>query len=149
MEKLFHKARIRVFAKEGEDYEKIRHALVSLLPFDVSSEKVDVEQHTSLGFNDKEIRTYEICISKARHLKAFFESLKEKLGSQKDILARQKETRLDGGLNFFIRLDKQSILDSGRLVLTDSGSCFHISLSIAAFPSRRETALSIIDKIFK
>lgn len=149
MDNYFHKACIRVFAKEGEDYEKIRQKLLSFFPFDPEAEKVQVEQHTSEGFRDREIRTYEICISKKRHLRLFFEHLMEKIGAQKEILIRQKESRLDDEQKFYIRFDKAKLMQDNKYIITDSGICFHLTLSIAVFPTKRETALALIDKIFK
>lgn len=149
MDNYFHKACIRVFAKEGEDYGKIRQRLLSFFPFDLESEKIEVEQHTVSGFKDREIRTYEVCISKKRHLKLFFEHLSGKLGNQKEILTKQKESRLDEEQKFYIRFDKAKLIENNEYIITDSGNCFHMTLSIAAFPAKRETALAIIDKIFK
>jgi len=149
MSKYFHKACIRVFAKEGENYDKIKETLISFFPFSLEEEKIKIEQHTAEGFRDREIRTYEICIEKKRHLNLFFEHLINKIGSQKEILLKQKESRLDEDQKFYIRFDKNKLIEKGEYKLTDSGNCFHLTLSIASFPAKMETAMAIIDKIFK
>ncbi len=150
MDSFLHSACLRVFAKEEEDLEKIRQKFLSFFPFDLEEEKITIEGHTVLGSKDKKIKTLEVCLQKKRHLKKFLEQFLQKITSeQKEMLVRQKESRLDEDLDFFIRLDKQKLLENGEYFITDSGNCFHFKLSIAAFPAKREIALQIIDKIFK
>ena len=60
----------------------------------------------------------------------------------------QKESRLDDNLDFFLRFGKDEYIRNDKLMLTDSGNCFHIKISIDAFPKKREIALKIADKIF-
>ncbi|MBI4439255.1 hypothetical protein HY640_04950 [Candidatus Woesearchaeota archaeon] len=45
------------------------------------------------------------------------------------------------------RLDKERFL-KGECVLTDGGSCFHIRISVAAFPKTRERAISSVKVMF-
>lgn len=149
MSNYFHKACIRVFAKEGEDYDKVKETLISFFPFNLEEEKVKIKQHIMGGSQEKEMRTYEICIEKNKHLNIFFEQLLNNIGSQKEILIKQKESRLDEDQKFYIRFDKDKLIKKDEYKITDSGNCFHITLSIASFPAKRETALVIIDKIFK
>ena len=147
--KHLHNVVISVFAREHEDISQIREKLASLVPFGMEQEKVQVKQQTAMGFKDKKIKIFEIRLDKERHLKKFLEFLVGMLSEkQKEMLASQKESRLDEKLDFFIRLDKQKWLDGGAFI-TDSGDCFHIKMSIAAFPAKREAALAVIDKIFK
>jgi RNA binding exosome subunit len=42
---------------------------------------------------------------------------------------------------------KQKLLNN-ELWITDCGECFHIRISIAAFPKKKEVALEVIKKIF-
>jgi RNA binding exosome subunit len=108
-----------------------------------------LKEQTAIGFREKKIKIFEIRLEKQRHLKQFLEFLVGSLSDeQKGLILRQRESRLDEELDFFIRLDKQRWL-SGEIFITDSGDCFHIKMSIAAFPAKREAAMRIIDKIFK
>jgi RNA binding exosome subunit len=145
-----HSACLRVFAKEEEDLEKIKQKLLSFLPFDLDEEKIKLNQQTAVVSKEKKIRILEVCLSKRRHLNKFLEHMLNRLTKeQKELLKRQKESRLDEELDFFIRFDKSKLMDSGEYFITDSGNCFHLKLSIAAFPAKRDIALAIIDKIFK
>jgi RNA binding exosome subunit len=150
MDSFLHSACLRVFAKEEEDLEKIRQKFLSFFPFNLEEEKIKLEEHTATGFKDRKIKTIEVCLRKKRHLNKFLEPIIQKLApEQKELLVKQKESRLDEDLEFFIRFDKQKLLEKDEYLITDSGNCFHLKLSIAAFPAKREIALAIIDKIFK
>lgn len=145
-----HTACLRVFAKEDEDFGKIRKRFLEFFPFDLDEEKIGLKEQKAIGFKEKKIKILEATLSKKRHLKKFLEHMLNRLTKeQKELLIRQKESRLDEDLEFFIRFDKDKMLENSGYFITDSGNCFHLKLSIAAFPAKRETALAIIDKIFK
>ncbi len=145
-----HTACLRVFAKEDEDFDKIRKRFLEFFPFDLDEEKIGLKEQNAIGFKEKKIKILEATLSKKRHLKKFLEHMLNRLTKeQKELLIRQKESRLDEDLEFFIRFDKEKMLENGEYFITDSGNCFHLKLSIAAFPAKREIALAIIDKIFK
>ena len=147
--KLAHFIKIRVFCNETEDENKIQESLVSLIPFDISEEKIVVKKKTSIGFKEKKIKILEIVLEKNKHVNAFLDSLNDMLGAeQKELLNQQSASRLDDELNFFIRFDKDRLLNK-ELWITESGDCFHLTISIAAFPSKKEVALSRIKEIFK
>ena len=75
----------------------------------------------------------------------FLENLLNNLSKgQKEQILREDESRLDENLDFFIRLDKDSWINDKKLELTDSGKCFHLKISIAAFPKKREVALKVV-----
>ena len=141
---------LRVFAKEEDDLEKIKEKFLSFFPFDLEQEKITLREQTAAGFRDKKIKILEVCLSKRKHLNKFLEYLLNRLTKeQKEFLKGQKESRLDRELNFFIRFDKESLIGKSEYFITDSGNCFHLKISIAAFPAKRETALALIDEIFK
>lgn len=147
---LVHTVELRVFVKEGEDFESVKSAFLSLFPFNLEEEKIPLSKSTALGLEGKSITILSAGLSKQRHVKLFLDSLLSRLSSeQKELLARQKESRLDEELTFFIRFDKTRLLSDATLCITDSGNCFHLKMSIAAFPSKRDAALAVIEKIFK
>ncbi|MBW2973211.1 hypothetical protein KY346_02350 [Candidatus Woesearchaeota archaeon] len=147
--KVLNKAVVSVFIKEDEDPEEIKSALLSFIPFDIEKEKIQVQQKSAAGFEDKKIRILKIELEKPRHTNAFLKHLLEKLTKeQKEMLLSQAESRLDNHLHFFIRFDKDKLLNK-EYEITDSGNCFHIKLHIAAFPSKREIALEAIEKLLK
>lgn len=150
MPNYLHSSCLRVFVKEEENLEKIRRKFLAFFPFDLEQEKIELKERTARGFKEKKIKITDVCLSKKRHTNKFLEHLLSRLtDEQKELLKRQKESRLDEGLCFFIRFDKDKLLGEDEYFITDSGNCFHLRLSIAAFPAKREIALSLIDEIFK
>ena len=145
--KLANSIKISVFAKGEENEQEIEDKLKQLIPLDLEKEKIAVTKQTATGFNETRIRIIEAMLTKDRHINAFLEKLSENMSEkQKELLIRQKESRLDDELNFFIRLDKEKLLNNEYWV-TDSGNCYHIRINIAAFPKRREYALEMIEKV--
>ena len=147
--KLLNSAELSVFAKPEEDSAAIKQALLSLVPFNLADEKLKLEEKIATGFSERKIKIFRIALAKDKHLNLFIRHLLANLDAgQKKTLLEQAESRLDENLDFFIRFDKFSLLNN-VFELTDSGGCFHIKLSMAAFPKKREVALAGINKIFK
>ena len=145
-----HQIKITVFAKQDDDENKIKGHLLKLVPFDIEKEKIELVETSSAGFNEKPIKIFEILIKKERHIKEFIENLLNKLDSgTKELILRQAETRMDNDFNFYLRFDKDKWINEGELYLTDRGSCFHIKISLAAFPKNKEKSMEIIQKVFK
>jgi len=148
--KLAHTIKLSVFVNEGESEELVLEKLKSFLPLDFEHEKLKIERRVSLGLRENKIITLEFILEKEKHTNLFIETLLDKLSQQqKELLLKQAGSRLDNDLNFFMRLDKPRLLEENKYFITDSGSCFHITMRIACFPSKREKALEVIQKIFK
>ena len=144
-----HNVIVTVFAKEEEKTEEILNGLRAIFPFDLTEEKLKIKQENAEGVNDNKITIYTVTLMKTRHTNQFLAYLNDKLSSeQKETLLTQKESRLDEDLVFYIRLNKKDLIN-GKYTLTDSGNCYHIRIHLAAFPAKRESALEIIEKIFK
>ena len=141
--------KITVFSYEHENSEAITDALLRLLPFNIEDNKITLKRSTATGFNQKRIGVLEITLTKPSLINQFLKDLLNNLdkNQQKEILS-QAESRLDKDLNFFLRFDKGQWLNEKKLLLTDSGKCFHIKNSIAAFPKKREVALSVVRNLF-
>jgi RNA binding exosome subunit len=136
-----------VFCKEDEDEDSIVRCLRSLVPFELEREGIDVMRQKAVGFNEKTIKVLEVSLRQERHTNAFITNLRERLGpEQLATLLNQKQSRLDEQLNFFLRLDKKRLL-AGNWQVTDEGNCFHIRMSIAAFPKNRLAALAVVQTI--
>lgn len=146
--KLANNIVLSVFVKPGEDCEKIKAKLLSLVPFELEKEKIHCNATSAVGFNDKIIKILEIKLEKEGHTTRFLKHLNSLLPQEKKELLLSQENRLDDRLNFFIRLDKEKFLE-GICRITDQGNCFHIKMNIAAFPRKREEALKVIREIFK
>lgn len=147
--KLAHRIIISVFCKPEEDEGHIKASLLSLVPFNLEDEKVELKATNAKGFGNRTIKILEIDLEKEKHTALFLQYLNEILNAeQKRLLVRQINSRLDDELNFFIRLDKDRMLNKEYFV-TDSGNCFHIKISIAAFPAKKENGIRIVKEILK
>ena len=146
--KLAHNIKVSVFCGPEENEAEIKKALISLFPFGLEKEKINVDEQSATGFNEKKIKIFEIILKKDSHINSFLKNLKEKVGNQAKILAEQAESRIDNELCFFLRLDKEKLVNENAHILTEKGSCFHIKASIAAFPRKREIAIGIVREFF-
>lgn len=153
--KYFHNIKITVFIKSEEIKEdadiekKIITTLHYLIPLGFVKEKIQLKKQKVEGFDNRNILIFEIDLLKESHTNAFLEYFLSNITKeQKTMLLFQKESRLDENFDFFIRLEKTDLLKE-KFIITDSGDCFHIKFTIAAFPKKRETALKLIDDILK
>ena len=145
--KVINIVKISVFAKE--DLEKVRLKLLELMPFDIEKEKILLKESTATGFDEKEIKIFEVFLDKDRHINAFLENLVGRMNDEvKEWILMQAESRLDEECNFFLRFSKDKLIDENELWLTDQGNCFHIKMNIAAFPKKREKAKKVVEQIF-
>ena len=148
--KLAHQIELSVFSYPEEDFERINKAFLELLPFDCEKEKVKVEKTEAEGFGQKKIIILKATVVKTSNTNDFLGNILIKLSDDdRKTILRQIESRLDEELNFFLRLDKGELIKHSRLRLTDSGKCFHIKISVAAFPKKMETAKEIVRKLFE
>ena len=147
--KIAHNIAIRVFAKEWEDAEKIKEGLSRLAPVNFEKEKLKINETTAEGFEDRKIKIFEIKLEKERHAKVFFDNLLQKISDkQKEMLIKQTDSRTDDECNFFIRLDKEKMLN-GEYWITDSGDCYHIKILVAAYPAKKDAAKKVIEGLIK
>ena len=145
--RLANNIRVNVFVKPGDDEAAVKKHLLALFPFDLEQEKIVLQRSKALGFNQREIIILEVELKKEKHTNAFLNFLKEKLNEQQKSVLVKQENRLDDDCNFYIRLDKSKLLNN-EYWITDSGDCYHIRISIAAFPKKKERARQVIDQMF-
>ncbi|MGV8168538.1 MAG: RNA-binding domain-containing protein [Candidatus Nanoarchaeia archaeon] len=148
--KLVNHIHFRVFCNPEEDREKITNTFLSLLGYnkeELKEEKIEYKEISAKGFQQKTIIIIEADLQKERHCNKFLKKLNDALSKEDKTLLIEQVNRLDDNLNFFLRLDKDSLLE-GKYVLTDSGSCFHITMNIEAHPRRKDVAHKIVKQIF-
>lgn len=149
--KLAHQIKAKVFSYEkfNEDAKLILDKFLQLFPFDLKEEKIELKKTKTVGFNENEITILDVTLAKERHTNQFLENLMKNLDEeQKKLILSQVEQRLDDNLDFFLRFDKDEYIKNNKLALTDSGKCFHIKMSVAAFPKKREIGLGIVKMVF-
>lgn len=145
-----HSAAIRVFCGEKENESEVMNGLKSLLPFDLEKEKITIQKQAAFGFSDKRINIFEVTLAKKRHVKAFLDGLLPRIsGTDRQMLLRQLDSRVDNDANFFVRFEKETLAKRNELLVTDSGNCYHVKIKIAAYPSTKETAVRIMEVVLK
>ncbi|NOZ81142.1 MAG: hypothetical protein GXP63_05715 [DPANN group archaeon] len=146
--KCLHNVIITVFEKDKDREEQVIKTLHDLIPFDWKQEKIQLKQENAKGIEGDHISIFRVRLEKQRHLRTGVDHLKDRLGpAQVNRLNKEKVSRLDGTLHFYLRLDKKE-LEDGNYVLTDSGDCYHIRMSIAAYPKSMSAGLRVIDGLF-
>jgi RNA binding exosome subunit len=147
--KWVHRVTITVFAKPDENKTETIAGLKALVPFNLEDTKIKVEDRHAEGFNQRKIDILTITLTKEAHTNDFLQFLLDTLNKeQKGLLISQAGSRLDEELDYFIRIEKDNWIQKRQLLLTESGNCYHIKLSLAAFPKKRETALKLAERIF-
>ena len=144
---LTNNIKISVFVKPEDDEPSVKKHLLALFPFNLEQERIALQRNKATGFNQREIIILEVDLQKERHTNAFLEFFKSRLNEQQKSMIVEQENRLDDDCNLFIRLDKEKLL-AGECWITDSGDCYHIRMSIAAFPKKREKAKEVVERIF-
>ncbi len=145
-----HRATLTAFVKPEENPEKIKEGLTALVPFNLEEAKMQLKEQNAEGFNQRRIKIFTIVLTKESHTNDFLQFILDKLSEeQKRLLISQAESRLDAEFDYFIRIDKQRWMQEREVWLTDSGECFHIKLSLAVYPKKKETAMKLLDRLFR
>ncbi len=143
-----HSITLTAFAKPEDDSPAIKEALEALAPLDLEKEKLKTETEKSSGYDGRSILVHKITLTKEKHVNAFLQFMLDNLTEeQKATLIEQKETRLDEEYNFFVRFQKEQWMHERKLELTDTGSCFHLKITLATYPKNKESALALIDRL--
>src|SRR3989338_736705 len=147
--KYAHNVKISVFSHENENKEINLKAFLELFPFDIEKSKVKIEKTNAEGVNDNKIEILEVNLDRQKLVNDFLSSLVSKIkDTDKSTILSQLESRLDSGLHFFLRIDKETWVNSREVMITDNGSCFHMRISVAAFPKKREIAINLMKSLF-
>ena len=147
--KFAHNVVVSVFVKENENKALIKESLLKLFPFEIKNQYSEELARSYEGVKS-DIFILRVELNKDNQINSFLKYLKENIYDC-DVLIKQIDSRLDNDYNFFIRLDKNELINGidGRLKLTDAGNCCHIKVCIAAYPKNRESAIKIVNEIFR
>ena len=145
--KLAHHVKISVFGHESneseEEIDRLPNLLKSFFPFEIPVNKKVLE-----GFDNKKILVFSVDLSKQADIKKFLQFLVSRLSEdQKELLINQSDSRIDDDIHFFVRFDKSKLISENRLWITDKGNCFHVDLTLAAFPKSKEEGLKTLKTI--
>ena len=147
--KIAHSIKLNVFSYENENSGIILDSFLKLFPFNLGENKVTLKKTNAQGFNESTINIFEVILTKTNLINQFLDFILSNLNQeQKQTILSQLESRLDDNLDFFMRFDKDEWIKNNKLELTDSGKCFHLKISVAAFPRKREVGLKIMRELF-
>ena len=143
-----HSVTVRVFCGQEENENEVVNGLKLLFPLDLEKEKIAIKKQNALGFSDRKIAIFEVVLTKNRHVKAFLDNLLPKIsGTDRQMLLRQLDSRIDDDANFFVRLEKETLAKRNELLVTDGGNCYHVRIKMAAYPSNKESAMKEMMKL--
>lgn len=149
--KLANTITIRVFDKEEDNHKETLKGLFELLGMtkeEIEEQKIEFKEQRATGFSQKEIMITEVVLEKDRHCNTFIKKLNEALTKEDKEKLITQTNRLDDNLDFFLRLNKDKLINA-KYELTDTGECYHIKISVAAFPKNKMTAHRKIKEIFE
>ncbi len=147
--KYAHLIKLTSFSYENEGKDIIFNAFLRFFPFSLEENNAIFKKTEAIGFNEKKIVIFEVTLTKNGPLSQFMKNLLDNLDEvQRNRILDQAGSRLDKNLSFFLRFDKDSWINDRKLILTDSGRCFHLRINLAAFPKKREAALKLIHYLF-
>lgn len=147
--KYAHLIKLTAFSYEHENNDAILEAFLRFFPFNLDENKVILNRTNASGFNERKICILEVTLAKNNLINRFLKNLLDSLDeNQRRLILEQIGSRLDKNLDFFLRFDKDLGVNEKKLMLTDSGKCFHIRISVAAFPKKREIALNVLKELF-
>ncbi len=146
-----NKITIRTFTPPEEDREENKKTILELTGYteeEIEKEKIKYEERNAKGFSQKNIIIHTLELEKDRHCNKFLERLASKLTEEDKHTLISQTNRLDDNMNFYIRLNKEK-LRKQEYEVTESGECYHIKISIASFPKRKDVAHKKIKEIIK
>jgi len=115
-----HTLVIEIFVSPEENVHAIRDKFINLFPFDFEKEEINLQEDTATGFSQKKIKIFRVNLSKNRHVKTFLLNMVKNLQNDtKEIILNQAEKRLDENFNFFLRFDKNKLLNQNMFQLTE------------------------------
>ena len=136
MTKEVHNVTVTVFEKNEDEIKNHNEIFHFLLPVDFEKQKVDLSVESIEGLQQKQIYIIRLRTMKNSHNRLLLDNLFSQLSEiDKKRIGTQYLTRLSQEGYFFIRLDKESLMQK-KFVLTESGDCYHFKIKIASYPAK-------------
>lgn len=130
---MIHNIKFRAFVYENESVDEISQAILNILS------EAEIEAEEAEGILEDKIIILSGTVSKKRYTKTFFNTLLEWTDLNK--LNDDLERKMDEKGNWFLRFDKNDAFDEKWTIL-DSGDSIHLKVKIAAYPAKKEIAVS-------
>lgn len=139
---MIHNIRYRVFVYENEDKEEIIQGLKNILPTAIP------ECEEAEGLLEEPMIILSGTISKKRETKEFLNNLLTIGDEEVAKLYKDLDRKMDKKGNLFLRLSKEAAIDENWEIL-DGGDSIHLKIKIAAYPAKKENALTKLSEAFQ
>lgn len=145
-----HAIKLRVIVGPGQE-ELVKERLLSMLGLPLSEvqeeEDISFDVDEAEDFSGNDLHLVRTSYTKTRNTNRVLDVLREKLPRGDREMVVSQEDRLDDDLNFHIRLDLDAFLD-GAYILTEDGDCVHVRVKVAAYPAKRDEAMTVVRDVF-
>lgn len=138
---MIHNIAYRTLVYGTEDEDRVRTALLNILPFS-KPEKELIEGH-----HKNQVILLKGKTDQKEDIKVFLQILEDIKTSDKKRILRGLENKIDDKGNLFLRFDKQRAY-LGQMKVVEHGDAIHLKLKLAAYPARKDPALKIARQIF-
>ncbi len=147
----FHTVSCRVITDAGDDLAMIGAGFHFFLPdIDFAKEKIHIIHDPFIDASEVKRYVCSMSVERGRFVRLLVKTLFGSLSAeQKKMLHDQIQSRVDDECQFFLRFEKDAFLRDKKLVLTDGGRCFHITLTVASFPRKKAVACATVEKYLK
>lgn len=139
---MIHNIRFRVFVYKNEDENKIQQAILNVFP------DAEINYEEAEGLTGDTILILTGIVDKKRYTKEFFNKLLKLDREVLDKLSDDLDKKMDDNGNLFLRLSKDAAADD-RIEILDSGDSIHLKIKIAAYPAKKEIAITKVKQFIK
>jgi len=137
---LFHRISLGAFCHATEDLDKVKGAMLKLVPFEVRNKDFQVRRFE--GSFGNEIISVGLEFDKQGTINKLVDALKSGMSGP----AFGVEEHVTDGGEFWIRFDKQEAC-RGKITL-GTHDAIQLKGRVAAFPARRENAVELMKKMW-
>jgi RNA binding exosome subunit len=136
---MIHNIRFRIFVYNDENEEELIEGLLNILP------NCEIQKEDAEGIFEEPITILTGLVDKKRFTKEFFNNLKNLDKDQLNKLLNDLDKKMDDNGNLFLRFSIEDAIN-GKWTIVDSGNCIHLKVKIAAYPAKKEIAISNLEK---
>ena len=139
---MIHNIRYRIFVYEDENEEDLINGLKNLLPTAKPNREV------AGGMLEDEIIILSGKIDRKKETKEFLNNLLKMDNDSLSKLSADLESKTDKNGNLFLRFSKNSACEE-KWEICDTGDSIHLKVKIAAFPAKKNVAISILNEVLE
>lgn len=140
---LFHRLGLEAFCHETEDPERVKKAMLNLLPFKAAEK--DIKEERMDGSFGNSILSFKIYFDKQPEINGLMEFLRGNIPKE-ELRNFVVDEHVNDDDNFWMRFDKQKAYN-GEVSLGGPDTV-QLKGKVAAFPAKRERAVWMMEKFW-